>query len=366
MTLTNGVGTFSATFKTAGQQTLRAESGTLSVTSNSIAVGPGTYSLATSTLTASASTVSVGSTLGLTLTLKDAFGNLNPTGAPAASALTFLPSLVGGTGTINPPTNAGSGVYTATFSPVRSGAVSIRAEVAPGSVFTSTANLTVLPGPANSLALTFVPPSVVAGNSFSFTVTAKDQEGNNATGYTGSINIASSDPAATLPPAATLTNGVGSFNTTLKSTGSQTLTANDGVLSITSSGITVNSNLASQFVLGSVPANATAGTPFNISVTAKDSNGNTVTGYSGAVTITSSDGAAVLPAPATLTNGVGSFALNLKTAGSRTFTASDGLISKTSAGITVTPAGYSVSQSSVTVSNPSLSSGGSITVTLIT
>ena len=39
------------------------------------------------------------------------------------------------------------------------------------------------------------------------------------------------------------------------------------------------------------------------------------TGYTGTVHFTSSDGAAVLPANSTLTNGVGTFSVTLKTAG---------------------------------------------------
>ena len=46
---------------------------------------------------------------------------------------------------------------------------------------------------------------------------------------------------------------------------------------------------------------------------AKDPFGNTVTGYAGTVAITSSDGAAVLPANAGLTNGLGTFSVTLVT-----------------------------------------------------
>ena len=60
------------------------------------------------------------------------------------------------------------------------------------------------------------------------------------------------------------------------------------------------------------PASATAGSAFNVTVTAKDPYGNIATSFGGTVAITSSDGNALLPASATLTNGTATFNLTLK------------------------------------------------------
>src|SRR5439155_18576756 len=79
-------------------------------------------------------------------------------------------------------------------------------------------------------------------------------------------------------------------------------------------------------------------------VTAQDAANNTVTGYTGTVQFTPSDGAAVLPADYTFTGadaGTHTFSATLKTAGSQTITATDAVtrsITGTSAGITVNPA----------------------------
>jgi hypothetical protein len=62
---------------------------------------------------------------------------------------------------------------------------------------------------------------------------------------------------------------------------------------------------------------------FSFTVTAKDQFNNTNTGYAGTVHFTSSDGAAILPANSTLTNGVGTFSATLNTTGSQTITATD-------------------------------------------
>ncbi|HMF23721.1 MAG TPA: hypothetical protein VKG24_16555, partial [Pseudolabrys sp.] len=73
----------------------------------------------------------------------------------------------------------------------------------------------------------------------------------------------------------------------------------------------------------SAPASATGGTAFSFTVTALTASNNVATGYSGTVHFTSSDGAATLPANATLTNGVGTFSATLKTAGTQTIAATD-------------------------------------------
>ena len=54
----------------------------------------------------------------------------------------------------------------------------------------------------------------------------------------------------------------------------------------------------------SAPATATTGTGFNITITAKDQFGNTVTGYSGQVQLTSSDSQTVSPVTVNVTDGV--------------------------------------------------------------
>ncbi|MDQ1361732.1 MAG: hypothetical protein QOJ44_2109, partial [Acidimicrobiaceae bacterium] len=73
----------------------------------------------------------------------------------------------------------------------------------------------------------------------------------------------------------------------------------------------------------SAPTNAIAGTPASVTVTALSQVGNTATGYTGSVRLTSSDPKAMLPGEATLTNGTGVFPVTLQTPGSQTVTATD-------------------------------------------
>jgi subtilase family serine protease len=76
----------------------------------------------------------------------------------------------------------------------------------------------------------------------------------------------------------------------------------------------------------SAPTTTTAGAPFSITVTADDANGNPVTGYTGTVHFTSSDGQAVLPPNYTFTsadNGSHAFSVTLETAGSQSVSVAD-------------------------------------------
>jgi hypothetical protein len=79
-----------------------------------------------------------------------------------------------------------------------------------------------------------------------------------------------------------------------------------------------------------------AGSSFSITVTALNSSNNIVAGYNGPVTFTSSDGQALLPGNSTLTSGMGTFSVTLKTAGSETIRATDTTNNALTGGATVT------------------------------
>ena len=91
---------------------------------------------------------------------------------------------------------------------------------------------------------------------------------------------------------------------------------------------------------GTPAAPIAAGTSTSFTVTAEDFYGNTVTGFAGTVTISSTDTNAqtTLPTPSTLTHGVGTFSATLDQAGSQTITAKDGSFTGTSNTIIITPA----------------------------
>jgi hypothetical protein len=191
-------------------------------------------------------------------------------------------------------------------------------------------NITVNPAAASQLLVVgFV--AETAGVMSSFTVTAEDPYGNLASGYTGTVAFTSSAAQATLPADYTFTSsdsGVHTFSASLQTAGIQSLTATDTVKSSmtgTQAGIVISPTNPVRFTVAA-PANATVGTPFSITVTAWDPYNNIATNYTGTVSFTSTDGAAVLPAPYTFTTadkGVHTFTngVTLKTSGTQTITA---------------------------------------------
>jgi hypothetical protein len=187
--------------------------------------------------------------------------------------------------------------------------------------------------------------SSTLGTAFNFTVTAVDASNNVAAKYTGTVQVTSTDLQAVLsPPNSTLVNGIGTFSATMNTAGGQTITATDTVAaSITGTSPSIDVSVAPgpHFSI-TAPANATAGTAFNFTVTALDGVNNPLPSYSGTVAFTSSDGQASLPANSTLTNGTGSFSATLKTTGSQVVIAADTVtasITGPSSAINVSPAG---------------------------
>jgi hypothetical protein len=88
----------------------------------------------------------------------------------------------------------------------------------------------------------------------------------------------------------------------------------------------------------SAPASATAGVPFNFTVTAEDASNATVTSYNQPIHVLSSDTHAVLPAGAALVNGVGTFSMEFQTVGGQTIEVADNLNSfPTSVTVAVSP-----------------------------
>ena len=94
-----------------------------------------------------------------------------------------------------------------------------------------------------------------------------------------------------MPANAKLINGSATFTVTLKTAGNQTITATDTVnssLTGSSGAVSVTAAAASHFVIAA-PASTTAGSAFTFTVTAEDPYNNPVTSYAGSVHFSSSD-----------------------------------------------------------------------------
>jgi hypothetical protein len=120
-------------------------------------------------------------------------------------------------------------------------------------------DITVNPAAAKTFQVSGFPSSTSAGSSGTFTVTVFDAYGNEATGYSGTVLLSSTDPAATFADAATGNSlpgnrytfvpatdaGTHDFTAILNTAGSQSITATDTVTSsLTGSQTGIQVNLA--------------------------------------------------------------------------------------------------------------------------
>jgi hypothetical protein len=212
------------------------------------------------------------------------------------------------------------------------------------STISGSSSVTVTAAAANSLTATGFPSPSTAGNAGTISVTAFDAYGNTATGYTGTVHFTSSDGKAVLPADYTFTSadaGSHNFSVTLKTAGTQSISATDTVtpsMTTTQTGITVNPAAASVLVITG-PSNATVGVAFSITVTAYDAYGNIATGYIGTVHFKSTDGKASLPSNYTFKasdKGTHTFSgLVLKTRGKQSIAATDTLFSTLTGSLSV-------------------------------
>src|SRR5260370_29447427 len=216
------------------------------------------------------------------------------------------------------------------------------------------------------------PTIATAGTPFNIKVTALDASNSVATSYSGTVHFTSTDAQAVLPVNSPLTNGIGTFSVTLKTTFGQTMqtisvsdTAS-AAISGTSNSINVTGPPATHFSVVT-PANDTAGASFTFTVNALDASNNVATGYSGTVHFTSTDSQAALPANSTLTNGTATFSATLKTIGSQTITATDSVTASIAGtSLLINVGGGAASHFSVTApATPTAGTAFNLTVTAL-
>jgi hypothetical protein len=349
--LTAGVGTFSATLRTASTTASLTATDTVTATitgtQSPIDVVPG----AASTLTVSGfpSPQIAGNAGSFTVTALDAFGNrataylgtihLTSNDAQAALPANYLFL----------PTDAGQHAFAGTLKTVTAAGSLTATDLAASSITGTQSPIVITPAAAAIFTVAGFPSPSVAGVSGNFTVKALDAFGNTATGYRGTVKVSSNDGLAVLPANYTFVAadpGTHTFPATLKTaTTTASLTATDTVtatLTGTQQPIIVTPGAAAALTVSGFPTPSVAGAAGTFTVKALDGFGNVATGYAGTVHFTSNDAQAVLPANAALTAGTGTFPATLKTATTTaSLTASDGTLTGTQSPIVVTPAGVS-------------------------
>src|SRR5262249_38230597 len=106
----------------------------------------------------------------------------------------------------------GPGTFSVTLT--TAGSKTVTATDTVTSSITGTSNAIVVSAAAANHFAVSAPSGASTGAAFNFTVTAKDQFNNTATGYTGTVQFTSSDSAASLPGNSTLSSGSGTFSAT--------------------------------------------------------------------------------------------------------------------------------------------------------
>jgi hypothetical protein len=286
-----GQHTFPAALKTAGTQSFRVADNVnpaFATTQSGITVNPAAASVFAFTDVPASATAGTAQTF--TITAMDAFGNRSP-----YLGLVFFGS--SDTQASLPAdynfTLADAGSHTFTASLKTAGPQTIIAQDSSGAPPTGTQAITITPAATTSLQVTGF-PATTAGVAHTFTVMARDAFGNVATGYTGTVLFASSDPIASLPANYTFTPadaGVHTFTAALKRAGAQFITVTDTLPTILAgiqSGIVVTPAAVTHFLI-SGPVSVTQGVGFKITVSAVDDFGNVNAGYRGAIHLSSTD-----------------------------------------------------------------------------
>jgi hypothetical protein len=223
----------------------------------------------------------------------------------------------------------------------------------------TSASFNILGGPATSLVFTQQPPaSVTAGQTFSpaVAVTARDQFGNTATGFTSTVNLAIGNNP---PPGGGVLDGTTSVAAVAgvatfsaididEARNGFTLVASSGALNVTSNPFNVVPGPTTQLAFTvQPPASAVAGAALAppIQVSARDANGNLTPAFTQTVTITigNNPGGSTLSGNATVAavGGIATFnnlSLNKTQTAYTLIAARAGLISDESTPFTITHA----------------------------
>src|SRR5213076_706918 len=191
---TGGVATFAGLSidKTGTGYTLTAGSGTLTGTSSGFSITAGSAGTLVFTVQPTSTTAGATITPAIEVTARDANGN-TATGFTGNVTLALGTNAGGGTLSGGGPVAAVAGVATfsaASIDKVGTGYTLTASATGPATGTSSAFNVTA--GTAATLVFTVQPTSTVAGGSITpaVEVTARDANGNTATGFTGTVTLA--------------------------------------------------------------------------------------------------------------------------------------------------------------------------------
>ncbi|MFN9069163.1 MAG: beta strand repeat-containing protein, partial [Bdellovibrionales bacterium] len=376
-----GNGQYSADFTGAAAGTAVSISATVggsSVTSISpqIQVIPGAPSVANSTITVANGSVQSGLNVGVTLTTRDAFGNLITVGG---QTVTFNNSGGSSTGSFGSVTDNSNGTYTANFTGIVSGTpTNIGGSIGGVAITSSLPQITVIPGPANvaTSLVTVSSGSVISGNNVTLTLTTYDAGGNAVTTGGSTVVFSRSGGTSTGNISATTDNNNGTYSATFTGvvSGSATTiraTIGGALVSTASPTITVNpgSISAANSVISLSSSSVNSGSNVTLTLTARDLNNNLVPTGGATVVFNRSGGTSTGNISATSDSGTGNYTATFTGVVSGTPTTIGGTINGTPVSttlptLTVNPGPMSLANSLISVSSGTINSGSNSTLTL--
>jgi len=243
--------------------------------------------------------LAAGSTRVLTATIQDANGNTVTTGADSTLSVTFAKTAGTGTVTGLGSATASAGVATLTVTGNAPGSITITASAtgSGGALTAGTGNpitFNVVAGAAGKLAISGSTANLTAGTTRTLTATIQDSVGNTITtgpDSTLSVTFAKTTGTGDVSGLTSVSAVAGVANITVTGTtaGSVTIgasaTGSGGALGQGTgnpiSFTVVASTTVDHFSFAAISSPQTAGTAFNVTITAQDAGNNTVTGFNG-------------------------------------------------------------------------------------
>ncbi len=372
----NHDGTYTATFTavTTGSSTIVARIGGQPVTSAApgITVTPGVVSPSQSSVALAAINLPAGITTTVTLTTRDANGNLETGGLAVAFAL----GTGSAGGSFSSVTDNHDGTYSAGFSASTAGTNTITAIIGGQTVSSTPPTVTIMPGAVNLLQSTIsaTAASIQSGSTTTVKVTAKDAFGNVQAKGGLSVGLTLGSGAASGTFSAVTDNGDGTYTAifTAAKAGVNTIQATIGGLAVASSlptvTITPGPVSLSQSTATFPPANLPSGSSATATLTARDANGNQQSGGGLPVGFVLGAGTAAGTFGTVIDNHDGTYSATFTatTAGTNTIAVFIGLQAITTAApvITVTPGPVSLARSVVQFTPGTILPAGTGTATL--
>ena len=324
-----GTRTFPVSLLKAGTSTLTVSTATLPSASATALVRPA--AAAKVTLEGLPASVVAGDRSNVTVTVRDAFGNVATDYSGTLRFTTTDAQAPAIADAIFKPTDVNPGVKVVAVELRTAGTRSLSAADLAAPTIAGSVATQVLPGPAARLVVSGLPPSTTAGTLLTGSITALDAFGNVASGFTGTVHFSSTDPNAQLQSDtafAATDKGVRSFSVVLTRAGSQSVTVSDVAGVATSATVTVSvvNGPAARIAVGGLPPQVAVDVAQSATLTVLDSFGNTAVDYVGTVRLTTTDPQVPTLPDAVFTatdRGSKAVAVQFRTAGTQTLSARD-------------------------------------------